>query len=244
MMNTKKCLGILGGMGPLATAHFYELIIRHTAAERDSDHISVIVTGSSDIPDRTDYIMGRSSVSPAPAMIADAKKLEAAGAELIAIPCNTAHYFHDEILSAVDVPLLNIVEETVNHCKRRGFCNVGILATEGTVKIGAYKRALDDVGINCTVPTDDIQKLVTSVIYDYVKAGRDGGDVVFAEITRSMFALGCDALILGCTELPLVSPSDDVRLVDSLQTLAYAAITKCGCVPTGFSDEFLSAYED
>ncbi len=230
-------------MGPMATAHFYELITSHTLANKDADHINIVIMSRADMPDRTDFIMGKSSVSPAPAMITDAKKLEAAGAELIAIPCNTAHYFHDEISGAVNVPMLNIVEVTVDHCKRRRFSNVGILATEGTVKIGAYKRALDAAGINCIIPTDDIQKLVTSVIYDYVKAGRKGGDVIFAEISRRMFELGCDAVILGCTELPLVAPSDDVRLIDSLQTLAYAAITKCGGTPTGFSDEFLSAYK-
>ncbi len=243
MTNEKKTLGILGGMGPMATVHFYELITSHTLAGKDSEHLNIVLTSRASTPDRTDFILGRSTVSPAPSMCEDAKKLEAAGADIIAIPCNTAHYFHSDIAGAVSVPVLNIVLETARHCKNRGFSKVGILATEATVKTGAYDRALAELGIGCVTPDEELQALVTSVIYDYVKAGRDGGDRVFMEIANEMFALGCDALILGCTELPLAAPENDPRLVDSLETLAYASVTACGHTPTGFSDAFMSAYE-
>lgn len=244
-MNTKKkTLGILGGMGPLATVHFYEMLTSRTLASRDSDHLNIVITSTADIPDRTDFIMGKSEISPAPVMCRDAQKLEAAGAEVIAIPCNTAHYFHETITNAVGVKVLNIVKETSEHVKKRGFKRAGILATVGTVKIGAYKRELENYGIECIEPPEDIQSLVTSVIYDYVKANKRGGDAVFKEIAERMFSLGCDCLILGCTELPLVAPDGDPRLVDSLETLCYASIIECGCTPANFTPEFLSAYEN
>lgn len=244
MTNEKKTLGILGGMGPMATVHFYELITSRTMAKKDSEHLNLLLTSRASTPDRTDFILGRSDVSPAPAMCEDARKLEAAGADIIAIPCNTAHYFHRDIAEAVSIPVLNIVFETARHCKSRGFKKVGILATEATVKTGAYDRALSDLGIDCVTPDDRIQALVTSVIYDYVKAGREGGDEVFTEIANEMFTLGCDALILGCTELPLAAPENDPRLVDSLEALAYASVTACGYTPAGFSDAFMSAYKE
>ncbi len=242
MQNNKKTLGILGGMGPLATAHFYEMLTRHTSADCDADHLNIIITSTADIPDRTDFIMGQSEISPAPVMCRDAGRLEAAGADVIAIPCNTAHYFHEEIDSSVNIRVLNIVKETAEHVSRRGFRHAGILGTVGTLKIGAYKRELAKFGVECIEPPEHIQTLVTSVIYDYVKAGKRGGEAVFERIADYMFELGCDCLILGCTELPLVSPENDPRLIDSLETLAYASITACGGTPTGFSPEFMSIY--
>ncbi len=243
MENKKKTLGILGGMGPMATVRFYELLTERTLAEKDSDHINALITSTASIPDRTDFILGKSKLSPAPMMCADAVKLRDAGADVIAVPCNTAQYFHSELSASVDVPVLNIVDITALHVKKRGFSCAGILATAGTVKIGAYKNALAALGVDCIDPPEHIQALVTSVIYDYVKAGKPGGEAVFAEISDYMLSHGCDCLILGCTELPLAAPKNDDRLVDSLETLAYESITACNCTPTGFSDAFMSAYE-
>lgn len=243
MENNKKTLGILGGMGPMATVRFYELLTERTLAEKDADHLGIVITSTASIPDRTDFILGKNEISPAPMMCADVKKLRAAGAEVIAVPCNTAQYFHSELAASVDVPVLNIVDITARHVKKRGFSHTGILATEGTVKIGAYRNALASLGVDCVDPPAHIQALVTSVIYDYVKAGKPGGEAVFAEISDYMLSHGCDCLILGCTELPLAAPKNDDRLVDSLETLAYESITSCGCVPTGFSEAFMSAYK-
>lgn len=244
MKKQKKTLGILGGMGPMATVRFYELLTERTLAEKDSDHLKIVITSNAEIPDRTDFILGKSNDSPLPMMCADAKTLRDAGAEVIAIPCNTAQYFHNELAEAVDIPVLNIVEITADHVRMRGFKHAGILATEGTVKIGSYKNALAALGVDCVAPPAHIQALVTSVIYDYVKAGKPGGEKIFAQIADYMFGHGCDCLILGCTELPLAAPKNDQRLVDSLETLAYESIISCGCTPVGFSDEFLSAYKN
>ncbi len=241
-MSKKKTLGILGGMGPVATVYFYKLITEHTVAARDSDHLNILITSRADIPDRTDFIMGRTNVSPAPFMCRDAVALENMGADVIAVPCNTAHYFHDDITAAVSIPVLNIVSITADHVKRRGFTRAGILATEGTIRIGAYKRELQKLGVGCVEPDEKTQAKVTEIIYDYVKAGRPGGDALFKRVAREMYERGCDCLILGCTELSLVSDGDE-NTIDSLETLAYASITACGGESCGFSDAFSKAYE-
>ena len=230
-------------MGPMATVQFYRNIIAHTCAARDADHINIVITSRADSPDRTDYILGKSNSSPLPAMLADAKTLADAGAELIAVPCNTARYFHTELSDGVGIPVLDIVRETAEHVKMRGFRRAALLATEGTVKIGSYRDALTTLGVECVEPDTETQSMVSSIIYDYVKAGRDGGDVLFSEVAQRMFSRGCDCLILGCTELPLAAPTDD-RIVDSLEVLAYRSIVSCGGSPTGFSREFMSAYEN
>ncbi len=240
--HNKKKLGILGGMGPAATVFFYQLITERTFAERDRDHLNIIITSRADTPDRTDFILGKSKDDPLPSMLADARTLEGAGADVIAVPCNTAQFFWDRLTAGVGVPILNIVEETAEYAARRGFRRAALLATEGTVKSGLYLRALADRGIECTAPGREDQTLVDSIIYDYVKAGVPGGDVLFRRVAEKMLAANCDCIILGCTELPLVAPSAPY-IIDSLEVLAYRSIVEAGGTPKGFSPEFLAAYE-
>ena len=109
MEEKRKLLGIIGGLGPASSAYFYELITEHTKARRDQDHIDIILSSRATTPDRTDYILGRSQDSPLPAMISDAKSLETYGATAIVIPCNTAHYFIDEVRRSVSVPMPSII---------------------------------------------------------------------------------------------------------------------------------------
>ena len=108
--DTAPLLGILGGLGPYASAYFYELITTHTKAERDQDHINIILSSRASTPDRTDFILGNSDDSPLPWMIRDAKALEQFGATAIVIPCNTAHYFIHEVRRAVSVPVTHPYE--------------------------------------------------------------------------------------------------------------------------------------
>lgn len=117
MPKRKPLMGILGGLGPMASAYFYELITAHTKAERDQDHIDIILSSRSSTPDRTAFITGESDDSPLPFMVQDAKRLEAYGADAIVIPCNTAHYFIDEVRKSVSVPVPSIIEETAAHLK-------------------------------------------------------------------------------------------------------------------------------
>lgn len=223
--NKRKLLGIIGGLGPASSAYFYELITEHTKASRDQDHIDIILSSRATTPDRTDYILGRSSESPLPAMIADAKSLEAYGATTIVIPCNTAHFFIDEVRRSVSVPMPSIIEESVTYIKNQGFRRAAILATEGTIHSGAYQHEFLKQGLGCVVPDDRGKAKLMELIYDKVKKGVIPEPEELYEITEPMFSMGCDCALLGCTELSLIGKKiKDERFVDSLTVLACRSI--------------------
>ena len=242
MHDKRKLLGIIGGLGPASSAYFYELITEHTKAARDQDHIDIILSSRATTPDRTAYILGESEDSPLPAMIADARSLEEYGATAIVIPCNTAHYFIDEIRRSVSVPMPSIITETVAHVKRAGARKAGILATEGTVSAGSYQMECEKQGIGWALPSEASQRALTELIYGEVKRGESPDVEKFKAICREMYDAGCDKVILGCTELSLINKitGGDDRVTDSLEVLAYTAITLCGKTPCGFGRDYTS----
>ncbi len=230
MEKNKKLLGILGGVGPMATVYFYELLTSLTDAKCDQDHIDIVISSRATTPDRTAFITGASKENPLDAMIPDAKKLEQFGADLIAIPCNTAHYFYDELARAVDVPILNIIGETVNALKSEGVRRFGLLATDGTVGSNTYQRYCSEHDIECVIPDAQRQERVMSLIYEQIKCGKPANMESFYEIAHSMRSLGCERLVLGCTELSLIKKSEKLGgfYVDSLECLALSTIKACG----------------
>ena len=241
-MEIKKrpLLGIIGGLGPMASAYFYELITAHTKASRDQDHIDIILSSRASTPDRTAYITGKSWESPLPYMVQDAKRLEVYGADIIVIPCNTAHYFLDEIRRVTSVRVPSIIEETASFVRRAGYKKAGIMATEGTVSSGSYQRALEAEGLEWAIPDRVHQQYLHELIYEYVKSGFDPDIEKFYKIAEHLKEKGCDKLILGCTELSLINRAvgNDPLFADSLEVLAYTAITTCGSTPYGFSKDF------
>lgn len=239
-MHSPHLLGILGGLGPMASAYFYEMITEHTKVARDQDHIDIILSSRATTPDRTDFILGRSPESPLPAMIEDAKALEQFGARAIVIPCNTAHYFIDQVRASVSVPVPSIIKETAHFVRRLGKSKVGILATEGTVAAGAYQTALHAEGMDWMLPDSDAQAALMRIIYDYVKKGIRVDPQMLYDAARPLTQGGCDCLILGCTELSVAAREcgGDPLFVDSLEVLAHRAITMCGRETTGFSASF------
>ena len=226
----KKTLGIIGGVGPLATMFIGEMIVRLTRATKDQDHVHTIIDNDTSIPDRTAYILDPTKENPVPVIQKDAVKLVAAGAEVICIPCNTAHTFYDDISKASPAPVLHMIRETAKRAKELGSKRVGILATDGTVFSKVYQTALLEQGIEPVLPDEAIQAKVMSVIYEYVKAGRDVTIEQWEEIAHHMKDLQCDLVILGCTELSIVNK--DLKLgkyyIDSLIVLAETAIKACG----------------
>ena len=236
----RAILGILGGLGPLSSAYFYELITEHTEASRDQDHIDIILSSRATTPDRTAFIMGRSEEDPLPYMIEDAKLLEQYGADAIVIPCNTAHYFIKEVRRSVNVPVPSIITETCRHIKESGRKKALILATEGTVSSGSYQAELESMGLEWAVPDEEGQRTVTDIIYGDVKSGRVPSPEKLFSVAEPMFDSGCDCAILGCTELSVLKRQfkDDVRFVDSLEALAYCAIKLFGHKPTGFTSDY------
>lgn len=229
-MEKSKLLGVLGGLGPMATVYFYELLTSLTDAKSDQEHIDMVISSRATTPDRTAYILGKSDVNPIGAMIEDAKKLVAFGADIIAIPCNTAHYFYDQLAAAVNVPILNIVEESVACLKAGGISKFGLLATDGTVISKTYQKYCEAHDITCVVPDAPHQARVMEIIYDQIKMGKKVNMESFYEISHYMRSLGCERLILGCTELSLIKRDEKLGdfYTDSLECLALATIRACG----------------
>lgn len=226
----KKTIGIIGGMGPLATADLFEKIILHTRASRDQDHLRVFLDSNTNIPDRTAAILS-GGADPLPELTASAQGLERQGAELLLMPCNTAHYFYDEVQSAVSVPVLHMIRLTARALSKRGVRTAGLLATDGTVRTGIYQRCFADTDIRLLTPDESGQQAVMDMIYRGVKAGRRDYDASAAR--RAMEALldrGAETLILGCTELPLAVTlyTLDFSVTDPTLELALEAIRQAG----------------
>ena len=229
-------LGILGGLGPASGVYFAQMLIEHTSAASDQEHLNFLLSSRADTPDRTEYILGRTERDPSPIMIEEVKRLAAAGADAIAIPCNTAHYFYDRVATATDVPILNIIDETVDFCRFSGAKTIGVLATEGTVLSGAYEKALTQAGLRSLTCTEEQQREVSRLIYDEIKCGKEPNLSPLVEIIKDLLARGADTIVLGCTELSLVKPDlpKHLPLVDSLEVLALCAIRFCEKNPIGF----------
>lgn len=239
-MNTLT-LGVLGGLGPMSGVYFCELLTEHTKADCDQQHLNFLLSSYAQTPDRTDFILGRSADNPLPDMLAALRRLEGAGAELIAIPCNTAHYFYESIADAATVPVINIIDQTVAFCQSCGYRRVGVLATEGTVASGAYESVLLRAGLTYVVPSSEDQATVSRIIYGQIKKGLSPDREAFERVVAHLLADGCDTVILGCTELSLLKRSFGLgtACTDSLEVLACAAIRLCGKIPTGFDEALM-----
>lgn len=236
-----KVLGILGGLGPMATVYFYQLVTSHTQALRDQEHIDMVISSRATTPDRTAFILGQSRDDPFAVMSAEAARLVEFGAQVIAIPCNTAHYFYEGLARELPVPVLNMVALTVDKVMASGCQKVGILATDGTISTDTYQRVCRDKGLACQVPSPAMQAELMRIIYEDIKAGQAPDMERFGRVTGELFSAGCGRLVLGCTELSLIKRDGLLgepyaeRYVDSMDALAEAAILACDKTPQGFS---------
>ena len=227
----KKIIGIIGGMGPLATADLFEKIIRATDAARDQDFPHVIVDCNTDIPDRTAAILSGGE-DPVPQLVRSARALEAAGADVLVMPCNTAHWFYDDLCLQIRLPVLHMLRLTADRLERESVRAVGLLATDGTIRTGIYEELLTGRGIRVIKPDATGQRRVMSAIYDGVKAGNLAAiDVPALRRTLdAMTAQGAERFVLGCTELPIVFTRCDLPypVADPTQILAEAAVSFAG----------------
>lgn len=225
-----KTLGVIGGVGPLSTAYFMEVLINKTDAEIDQDHVDMIVLNHTKIPDRTAYILDNTQPSPLPMMIEDAKMLERNGAHVIVTPCNTAHYFYNELSSAVSVKFINMIDETAEYLKSLGVKVAGVMATNGTIETKLFQNALKKVGITPVVPCPQNQQFVMDIIYDNVKASKPIELDKFRTIVNELRLNGCERVILGCTELSVLKREYSLNefYVDSLEVLVEKSILACG----------------
>lgn len=237
----KQAVGVIGGVGPMATVYYMQRVIEMTKAGCDQEHINMLVFNDCDIPDRTAFITEKSPDNPLPVMVEDAKRLEAAGCEFVVIPCNTAHYFYDELEQAVEIPVVNIVEETIRYAKARvqDLSCVGIMATTGTIVTGTYQKYAERAGLSFAVPDEDEQDLLMQIIYDGVKAGKPVPRADFDRVANHLRAKGAQCLILGCTELSVLKrdlPINDPDVLDSIDVLASETVRRIG---KPFTDECL-----
>ena len=226
-------LGVLGGMGPQATNTFYQFIIDRTEAETDQDHINTLILSDTDIPDRTAAILGTEEQRAAliAQLTKSARLLEAAGCTVLAVPCNTSHYFLDRVQEEIHIPILHMIRETAAELKARGFHRVGVLGTDGTVQSGIYQKELSALGLETVTPSPAAQKQVMSLIYDDIKAGRLGDPAKFRALHKDLKAQGCDCGVLACTELSVFSRQYHLPehfYVDAMDVLARRAVEACG----------------
>ncbi len=224
-------LGVIGGMGPQATQLFYQKIISMTEAACDQEHIDMILLNHASMPDRTEAIRSGNTHRVLHLLAEDAKMLEQNGVTAIAIPCNTSHYFWDDLQSTVHVPIIHMVRETVERVARRvPGARVGLLATDGTVFSGLYAKECERAGLVCVVPDERTQKLVMKIIYEQIKAGETGNIDDFGEIDTYLKKNGCEAGILACTELSCFKAYHalDRFYTDALEVLCEQSIRLCG----------------
>lgn len=239
-----RLLGILGGLGPMASIYFCEMLISHTSAQKDSDHLNFLLSSRADTPDRSSFILGTSSDDPTDAMTAEAARLERAGADILAIPCNTAHYFYDAICDAVSLPILNIITEAARYCKASDAKKIGVLATEGTAASGAYEKFLDEYSIDVVALTKDEQDTISNIIFGQIKKGLPPDVDALLSVVSSLRERGAELVVLGCTELSLVKKQFPLPeyIVDSLELLALSAISALGKTPKDFDSSLMSFY--
>ncbi len=231
----KKTIGILGGMGPEATAKFFELVVRNTLARRDQDHLPVIVCDLPQVPDRTEAIL-RGGPSPLPALARGLATLRRAGADFAVMPCVSAHHFYPALAARSPFPLVHLIEETAAAVRRARprIAKVGLLATTGTVRSGIVRDIFEAAGIEVLIPDARGQERLMGAIYGRggIKAGGTSGRprAAVLGLARSLVRAGAQAIVAGCTEIPLVLRPGDlaVRLVDPMVIGARACVRKAG----------------
>lgn len=226
-------------MGPEASADFYRRITQHTLASRDQDHLHVLVDSDPSVPDRTSYLHGRGP-DPTPVLISMARRLAAAGAELLVMACNTAHAFYTEVAASVEVPLVDWVGEAARSvCAGRApGTAIGLLATSGTIGAGLYQHALEASGLTVVVPDAERQQELMGVIYgpEGVKAGARDRDALARRvrvIAEELNVNGAAATLLACTELSSLfqdRPNWSAPVYDAADLVAERVIVLAGGV--------------
>ncbi|WP_409310438.1 aspartate/glutamate racemase family protein [Pectobacterium sp. B1J-3] len=223
----KGLIGVLGGMGPAATVDLFSKFIKHTDAVRDQDHIPLIISSIPDIPDRTTALMNNGQ-SPLPILRDYLHKLEDFGAECIIIPCNTAHYWFQALKDICHIEILSIVETTMASVAASGKKRIGLLATDATLYMGLYQKAIENLGLSCIQPELESQKKIMESIYALKSGDKSKAKSLLHEQVESLFHLGAEVIILGCTEIPLILSKEiekDPNLyIDSTDTLVCESI--------------------
>jgi aspartate racemase len=229
-MTSPRRLGVLGGMGPLATADFLKKLIVATPAQKDADHVPVIVYSVPQIPDRVAPILNATGASPLPAMLEGVRTLEAAGAECIAIPCITAHHWYDELCQAAKVPIIHIADATCAAMIAQGVRgDVALLATDATLRSGFFQQRLQAAGFGVASPSnEEMQELVLPAIVCVKRHDMATALTLTSEAVQRLLARDLQRIVLACSELPSALEGADTGIaahcVDTLDALARACV--------------------
>jgi aspartate racemase len=224
----KPLLGVIGGMGPLATACFYERLTRLQKVNKEQDYIDILLYSIPSAPDRTAYITGQSDKSPLDMLIKAGKVLDGQGVTAIAIPCVTSHYFYQPLQQALNATLIHIARETAAFAAVQGIKKAGLLATDGTVRGGFFQAELAERGIEALLPEGGEQVRLMRFIYDGVKRGEAADASELSHLAEGLRRRGAETVILGCTELSIAAGINGAEYIDVLHVLARASLTACG----------------
>lgn len=220
----KKVAGIVGGMGSLSTVDFLKKVVESTYAEKDQDHVRMIVDFNTTVPDRTTAIL-HGGEDPTPYLVDSVKRLEKAGADFALFVCNTAHAFLERVQSQVNIPVLNLPKLALERLVSIGVKSAWLTGTKGLIASGVYQKAAEEVGFELKVPNEPVQDAVMEVIYS-VKAGKlEHAKKVWLERVEPHLD---GHVLLACTELPVVACSDRLKLVDLNELWAKMVVEMCG----------------
>ncbi|HAK42136.1 MAG TPA: aspartate racemase [Clostridium sp.] len=227
--NMKKTIGILGGMGPIATVEVYKRIIQHTVASKDQEHIRIFIDNNSKIPDRTSYIVDKKK-SPLNELINSAKLLQQMGADFIIIPCNTAHYFFYDLIKEINTPIINMVEETAKYVYKENYKDekICLLATMGTMQSRIYNNEFDKFGIRLSNTDRKIQEKVTVLIKSIKGNNLEKSKLIKSWINNELRKYDNTKFILGCTELSVILNLEDDIFIDPMDILVSESIKQAG----------------
>lgn len=224
----KKVLGVLGGMGPMATSVFFERLIKNTQATCDQDHIEMVILNHTSLPDRTRSLQTGNHQPFLDEIKKSFQAFEALEVSHIAIPCNTSHYFYDTFKTMTPIPIIHMVDKTaeVLAASLEPGGRVGVLGTDGTIKFHVYKKSLEDRRLVYVAPEDKTQKKVMDVIYNLKASQNSMMDDVEEIIEHMIHHYGCEKIILACTELSLLEIREDLRsfCIDAMDVLVEESI--------------------
>lgn len=227
-LKTEKVIGVLGGMGPYATAEIFKRVLEATPAKKDWDHLRIIIDNNPKIPSRTRAVLFNET-SPVPMMIETAKNLERAGADFIIIPCNSAHNFYKEIQKSVSIPILNIVEETKKRILSEipNIKKIGLLAGEAVIKGNLYGKIFEKDNIQIINVNEEQEKLVRFIIEE-IKIHKNVQETKtrISDLIKILTEKQAEAVILGCTEFSIIHKEKmAVPIFDTNLILAEAAVS-------------------
>lgn len=224
-------IGIIGGMGPMASQLFYRMVTERTAAAKDQDHVEMVILSDTEMPDRTQAILDHRYEEVAERLLEDALTLQRCGCKGIAITCNTAHFFVDMIADQIQIPIVHMIRETAKALAEgcRGE-TAAVLATDGTIKTGLYQKALEAEGVKAYTLSPPNQENLMHEIYDCIKSGKPCDVAAWRMIERELEENHCKKAILACTELSVIKDEQglDDRYADPLEILADRVIALSG----------------